>query len=168
MRANPRTSQSNNGEKWFRLVLVATRGGVSVTGSMDGMAQIWGQFLQITEGGYSKEVFPPTLGRKEDNFRVPTNKEILISAEAIQTNRLPGNEDSDQGITITDQKRRRVKGEITVKPRATSIGYAGNNRHVLQLQKNHRWALGTRPTRHHDMSKLERAWAWQPTYRSSP
>ena len=28
MRANPRTSQSNNGEKWFRLVPVATRGGM--------------------------------------------------------------------------------------------------------------------------------------------
>ena len=140
MRANPRTSQSNNGEKWFRLVPAATRGGVSVTGSMDGMAvvsdmeQIGGQFLQITEGGYPKEVFPHTLGRREDNFGVPTNKEILISAEAIQTNRRPGNEDSDQGITITDLKRRRVEGEITVKPRATPIGYAGDNRQVLQLQ----------------------------------
>ena len=130
----------------------ATRGGVSVTGSMDGMAvvssmaQIGGQFLQITEGGYPKEVFPHTLDRREDNFGVPTNKEILISVEAIQTNRLPGNEDSDQGITITNQKRRRVEGKIKVKPRATPIGYAGDNRHVLQLQNKPQ--VGTRYQAH--------------------
>ena len=90
MRANPRTGQSNNGEKWFRLVPAATRDGVSVTGSVDGMAvvvsgmaQIRGQFPQITKGGYPKEVFPHTIGRREDNIGIPTNKEILISAEAI-------------------------------------------------------------------------------------
>ena len=103
MRVNPCTGQSNNSEKWFRLVSAATRGGISVTGSVDGMAvvssmaQIGGQFPQIMESGYPKEVFPHTIGRRENNVGIPTNKEILISVEAIQTNRLSRNEDSDQG-----------------------------------------------------------------------